>query len=205
MLRGTLRNKGWCSTIKKFAELGILDDTPDTRFAGMTYGEFMAEIIGKPGAEDVKAAVAEKLGISVDSHEIKAMEWLGLFGETAIPEGTELNPMDILGALMQEKMQYNPGERDMIVLLHRFEAEYPETGKKEKIQSLLVDYGIPNGDSSMARTVSLPAAIAVKMILTGKIKETGVLIPVIPGIYEPVMEELETMGIKFDEKTEEVK
>ncbi len=204
MLRGTLRNKGWCSTIKKFAELGILDDTINEKYAGMTYSEFMADIIGEPGVKTVKAAVAKKLGISEDSYEIKAMDWLGLFGDSRIPEGTDLDPMDILSAIMQEKMNFKDGERDMIVLFHMFEAEYPETGKKESIHSLLVDYGIPNGDSAMARTVSLPAAIGVKMILTGKITEKGVLIPVSPGIYEPVMEELGAMGIKFVETKKEM-
>ncbi len=53
----------------------------------------------------------------------------------------------------------------------------------------------------MARTVSLPAAIAVRLILEGKIKGTGVQIPVTPAIYEPVLKELEEMehGIHFKE------
>jgi saccharopine dehydrogenase (NADP+, L-glutamate forming) len=65
-----------------------------------------------------------------------------------------------------------------------------------------VDYGIPDGDTSVARTVALPAAIAVKMILKKEINMTGVHIPVIPEIYNPILDELEEMGIKFEEKTE---
>ena len=63
----------------------------------------------------------------------------------------------------------------------------------------MVDFGIPNGDTSMARTVGLPAAIGVKLILTGKIALTGVQIPVVPEIYEPVLAELEAQGIRFVE------
>jgi hypothetical protein len=48
----------------------------------------------------------------------------------------------------------------------------------------------------------LPAAIAVKMIFEGKINIPGVHIPVIPEIYDPILDELEGMGIKFNEKTE---
>ncbi len=51
----------------------------------------------------------------------------------------------------------------------------------------------------MARTVSLPAAIGVRMILEGKIDLTGVHIPVIPEIYEPVLKELSEIGIVFKE------
>ena len=52
----------------------------------------------------------------------------------------------------------------------------------------------PGGDSAMSRTVSLPAAIAVRRILDGTIRETGVQVPVLPGIYDPVLDELETLG-----------
>jgi saccharopine dehydrogenase-like NADP-dependent oxidoreductase len=89
----------------------------------------------------------------------------------------------------------------MLVMHHEFVAEYPAKGKSEKITSTLIDFGIPHGDSSMARTVSLPAAMAARLILEGKIKGTGVQIPVTPAVYEPVMKELEEMenGIRFQE------
>ena len=65
-----------------------------------------------------------------------------------------------------------------------------------------IDFGVEGGDSSMSRTVSLPAAIGAHMILTGKITETGVLRPVLPGIYNPVLDELATMDIACEERTE---
>jgi len=91
---------------------------------------------------------------------------------------------------------------DMIVMHHEFIAEYPS--KKEYITSTLLDFGILGGDTSVARTVSLPAAIAVKLILNKKIKLTGVQIPVLPELYNPILDELEEMGIKFTEKVKEI-
>lgn len=64
----------------------------------------------------------------------------------------------------------------------------------------MLDYGTLATDTSIARTVALPAAIAVEMILDGKINVTGVHIPVIPEIYRPVLDQLETMGIKMVEE-----
>jgi saccharopine dehydrogenase-like NADP-dependent oxidoreductase len=63
----------------------------------------------------------------------------------------------------------------------------------------MIDYGIPDGDSSMSRTVGLPAAIASRLILQGKITRKGVVVPVTPDIYEPVLAELEQLGISLEE------
>ena len=89
----------------------------------------------------------------------------------------------------------------MIILQHTFEADYPN-GKRERIMSTLIDFGIPNGDSSMSRTVGLPPAIGTRLILEGKISITGVHIPVIPEIYVPILAELKEIGIEFKENKE---
>ena len=82
---------------------------------------------------------------------------------------------------------------------HEFIGKYPD-GRQEKILSTMVDTGIPNGDTSMARTVGLPAAIAARLIVEGKIDVKGVCIPVLPEIYTPVLAELEALNIKFIER-----
>jgi saccharopine dehydrogenase-like NADP-dependent oxidoreductase len=96
-------------------------------------------------------------------------------------------------------MQLINDERDMVVLQHIFHASYPG-GKKEKITSSMLDFGTPSGNTAIARTVALPAAIAVKLILDNKITLKGVYRPVVQEIYEPVLKELERMGISMNEK-----
>lgn len=195
--RGTFRMTGWCETMRKIVALGWLNDQPLDDFDGKTYGDLTRYLIGAGKNDDLVKATAEKLCLDEYSAIIKRLGWLGLFSDEPLPADRD-NPLDYLNVLTLKKMSLKPDERDMIVMHHEFTAEYPD--KKEHITSTLVEYGIPNDDSAVARTVSIPAAIAVKMILTGKINLSGVYIPVVADIYNPILDELETMNIKFVEK-----
>ena len=197
MYRGTLRYPGWCETWQKFVELGLLDLTEREDLAGMTYRQLLAHRIGRPETSDLRRDLAVHLNIPADSPILDRFEWLGLLSDDPLPP--ERTILDVLAVRMQEKLQYAPGERDMVVLLHDFVAEYPD--RRERIRSWLVDFGIPHGDTAMARTVGLPAAIATRLILQGVIRLTGVHIPVLPEIYGPVLAELEDRGIRVQETT----
>ncbi|MCK4758694.1 MAG: saccharopine dehydrogenase NADP-binding domain-containing protein [Candidatus Aminicenantes bacterium] len=201
MLRGTLRNKGWCPTMKKMVDLQLLDEE-EKEWGDITYKDFIRRLMDNPAEEDIKKALGAHLSIEEDSDIIQRLEWLGLLSDEAITV-SKGSALDILGARMLEKLQYEEGERDMIILQHQFIASYPDD-KKEKITSTLIDFGIPDGDSSMARTVGLPAAIATRLILEGKIEMTGVHIPIIPKIYTPILQELKGMDITFKEKREKL-
>jgi saccharopine dehydrogenase (NADP+, L-glutamate forming)/spermidine synthase len=201
MLRGTLRNKGWCSTIKKIVDLGLLEEE-EKDWTGLTYRDFLRKLMNDPAEEDIKKALSAHLNIEEDSDIIQRFEWLGILSDERLPSEKD-SALNILGAKMLEKLQYEQGERDMIILKHQFIASYPGD-KKEKITSTLIDFGIPHGDSSMARTVGLPAAISTRLILEGKIEETGVHIPVTPEIYIPLLQELKEMDIVFKETKEEM-
>jgi len=195
LMRGTLRYAGWHKLILALKALNLLTETavPAGR---KSYAEILADISGLD-VSHLRSEVALKLKVSEDDETVNALEWLGLFDKTSI-EFPATNAIDLLAEVMNEKMAYAEGERDMVALQHRFKATFSD--HKEEITSTLFDYGIPNGNSSMARTVSLPLAIAVKLILDGKINLTGVQIPVDPIIYEPVLSELKTLGIEFSEE-----
>ncbi len=199
MYRGTFRNKGWCATWKKIVDLGLLDETPRPWPAGTTYAQFMQSFLQAPATGNLRADLARQLNLDPKSHVLDWWDWLGLLGNDPLPM-REASPLDVMCARLHQKCTYAPGERDMIAMHHEFIAEYP--GKPaERITSTLIDYGIPGGDSSMSRTVGLPAAIATKLILEGHMEGEGVHVPVRPYIYEPVLNELEELGIRFTERT----
>jgi saccharopine dehydrogenase (NADP+, L-glutamate forming) len=200
--RGTFRMTGWCETLRNIVALGWLSEELPKGFTGKTYGDLTRQLIGAKPKDNLPFTTALFLDLKPYSAVIKRLEWLGLFGNEPLPKDKN-NPLNYLNVRTLEKMSMGAHERDMVVMHHEFIAEYPS--KKEYVTSTLVDYGIPDGDTSVARTVALPAAIAVKMILKKEINMTGVHIPVIPEIYNPILDELEGMGIKFEEKTEVLK
>jgi hypothetical protein len=101
---------------------------------------------------------------------------------------------------MLAKMSYAEGERDLLVLQHTFVARFPD--RRERITSTMVDFGIPGGDSSMNRTVGLPAAVGVRFILEGRFTKPGVIVPVMPEFYEPALEELQRSASSSQDESE---
>jgi hypothetical protein len=105
--------------------------------------------------------------------------------------------------LIRRKLQMPPGSRDMVVLHHELEAEFPDQGpRRERLSATLIEYGQPGGTTAIARTVGLPVAVAAKLLLTDRLPLTGCHIPTHPAVYEPVLRELEDNGLRFAESTE---
>jgi len=196
MFRGTLRYPGWCETLNAVSRLGLLDDVPRAWRSGTTHEQFM-EAFAAPGNGPVAERVAGRLGVPEDGAVMRRLRFAGLFSEASI-ESLAIAPIDVLSARLAESMAYARGERDMIVLRHEF-GFVTASGRPGSRVATLVAFGEPSGDSAMARTVSLPAAVAARLILDGRITSTGVRIPVDPGIYGPVLDALEPMGIVFRE------
>ena len=196
MYRGTFRFRGWCETLDLMKAIGLIDDG-DSDYSGKTYRQFVAERAGLPG-KDIRNELKMKPGLDVTERALEAFDWLGLFSDTVMGYGVT-SPFEITSDLMIKKMWLENNERDMIVMQHLFLASYSD-GKKEVISSRMLDFGSPATNTSIARTVALPAAMAVKMILTGKITINGVYRPVLPEIYNPILNELEVNGIRMEEE-----
>jgi saccharopine dehydrogenase-like NADP-dependent oxidoreductase len=197
LFRGTLRNENHCAAWYNWVKLGLFHTEECGDIAGKTYNEFMQYLVGAEG--DPRTAVAHKLGIPEGHLAVTNLEWLGMFSDDTVPV-TQRSNMDVLGGRLLEKCGYAEGERDMIVMQHEFVVRHEQ--EERKVFSTLVEYGIPGGDSAMARTVGLPLAIATRMALEGKISGRGVVTPVMSEMYNPILDELESFGIAFDERVE---
>ncbi len=193
MFRGTLRNQGHCELYRGLIALGLLEDSPRQSFADTSYLQLVEKLAGKPAPK----AITKRLGAAVGKKVIEALDFIGLLSQEPV-RPAEGSVMDVMAERMAERLAYRPGERDMLIMKHEITFRRND-GKRERLTALMVDFGIPAGDSSMSRTVSLPAAIGARLVLEGKIPLRGVHAPVKPEIYLPALDELKQMGIGFTE------
>lgn len=196
MYRGTFRYKGWCESMDTFKRLKMLENTVRD-YNGWTYAGFLAECAGVKSG-DLKKSISEIIGSDEDSASIKALDFLGFFSNERL-EYYETTPFEITSDRMIKKMMLGENERDMVVMQHIFLAEWAN-GKKEVIRSSMIDYGSPAGNTAVSKTVALPASVAVKLIMEDRISARGVVRPVLPEIYNPILEELKSLGVEMREE-----
>jgi saccharopine dehydrogenase (NADP+, L-glutamate forming) len=174
-------------------KLNLLDYQTINNYEKMTYNEFTQRLVNS--SEDARQAIADYFNIDTKDDFVNKLGWLGFFEDKqiAIDKGSNV---DLLVDLMLKKMSYQPHEKDMAIIHDDIIVDFKS--KKEKWSSTVVVTGIPNGDSAMARSVSLPVAISTRLILEGNIKIRGSVLPIYPEIYNPVLQELEEYGIKYN-------
>jgi saccharopine dehydrogenase (NADP+, L-glutamate forming) len=201
LIRGTLRQPGYCEAWNALVQLGLTDDTYTVTDSGkMTYRQFTDSYL-PPGKESVEARFAAYVNIPLKGTIMNMIRWLGIFEEAAVILN-HATPAQILQALLEERWKLKDNDRDMIVMQHKF--EYSTAANPAKTQQLVTSLVVKGDDSvhtAMAKTVGLPVGIVTKLILNGVIKLKGVCIPTVKEIYTPLLKELDDAGIRFIEKT----
>lgn len=206
MIRATLRYPGWSETWLQIVRLGMANETmrmPNLK--NKSYAEFTEMFLPTDTiGVGIESRTASYLGINPTGHILHNLIWLGLFSEEKI--GTKLSTAaEVLTDLLKKRMVLPQGARDMVILLHEIEAVYPKQDhKREKTTVSFIEYGDPDGYTAISKTVGLPAALAVKLLLTNRIQLTGCYLPTHPAIYSIVLDELINEGMKFEKTVEEI-
>jgi saccharopine dehydrogenase-like NADP-dependent oxidoreductase len=128
---------------------------------------------------------------------MKQLFFLGMDDDQTLINRGECSAAEVLQFAMEQKLLLQPADKDLVVLQH--EIEYELDGQQHIATSNLVVKGENDVNTAMARTTGLPLAIAAKQILQGTIRDTGLHIPVMSSVYEPVLQELQKNGISFEE------
>jgi saccharopine dehydrogenase (NADP+, L-glutamate forming) len=199
MIRGTLRHQGYCRAWNIFVQLGLTDESytfPLTQ--GMTYAEFFDAFLPGNG-RDFTSRIHQLMGSQYEKVAIDRVIWTGIASDEIIPLQGNHSPAFILQELLERKWKLQPEDKDLVVMQHLF--DYELNGQQMQLSSSLHIEGENSQRTAMGKTVGIPLAIAVKNLINGTIKQKGLLLPVIPEIYEPILEELENeFGIRFIEE-----
>ncbi|KAI5891223.1 uncharacterized protein SCHCODRAFT_02628453 [Schizophyllum commune H4-8] len=203
-VRGTLRYQGFPEFVKALVQTGWLDQgEKDWLKEGLTWAEIYAKALGTADANEATlVAKVKELCQFPDESEatriISGMRWVGLFSSEPAPIRAS-NLLDTLCVRLEKLMAYEQGERDLVILQHKFVVEWAD-GKEDTLTSTLEAYGSPIGYSAMARTVGVPCGIAVQLVLDGVINTPGVIVPYTPEICDPIREVLEKEGLGLIER-----
>ncbi|CCM05225.1 uncharacterized protein FIBRA_07435 [Fibroporia radiculosa] len=204
VVRGTLRYQGFPEFVKALVQLGWLDpEKKDWLKDGLTWAEVMQKAIGASDSSEssLVARVKELCSFPDESESyriISGMRWIGLFSLEKV-KIRDSNLLDTLCAQLETLMKYEEGERDLVILQHKFVVEWKD-GKQDTITSTLEAYGEPFGHSAMARYVGVPCGIAVQLVLDGVLNTPGVHAPYSKEICDPLRKIVEEEGLGMIEK-----
>jgi saccharopine dehydrogenase-like NADP-dependent oxidoreductase len=177
-IRTTLRYPAYCQAWAAIVRAGLTDDQTPLDTAGLTFSRWSAPL--QP---------------FVNAENIAQFQFLGCFDPGTVPSGAR-SSADVLQYLLETRLAMQPADKDMIVMIH--EIGFVRDGAPCTARSTLIVKGEDNLHTAMARTVGLPLGIAATLVLEGRITTRGLHIPIVPGIYDPVMEQLEHEGICFE-------
>jgi len=197
LLRGTLRNKGFCSSWDIIVELGLTDPNDYIKNASeMTHKSFIKSKLNHLKGENVKALVSSYFKVDSNSEEMNNLEWLGLFSNEPIgvKSGTYA---EVLEHILKKKWTIANNEKDRVIMFHRL--KFSKNGIEKILESFLVIEGENHIDTAMAKSVGLPIGILIKEILLNKITLRGINLPTSKNIYNPILKELEDHNIIFNE------
>lgn len=201
ILRGTLRYPGYAEAWSALVKIGLTNaDFPILDSHRISYHELM-EAFAPAGPGSVKDRIAQLLGVPSDGDVMERLVWLGLFRKKKI-KLRDATPALILERLLLDKWKLAPEDKDLIVMQHQI--DYTLDGKTYRDISNLSMEGKDATDTAMSRLVGLPMGIFTRLISKGKIKSTGVHIPTMKEVYEPVLKEMKKYGLKFTHEVKEL-
>lgn len=128
--------------------------------------------------------------------DIEAMRLLGLFDDDVfLLTGSEVAPSHVLLALLQQKVAMKADDKDSIVMQHHL--AYELRGEYFEMEASLVFDGESEKKSALAQIIGYACGAAAKAVMLGTVKVKGLHIPIIREIYDPILNELEELGIAF--------
>ena len=195
LVRGTLRRPGFCEAWNALVHLGATHNTTTiTLEQDSTIGAYFSKLLKSQTDLDSKEAFEKLLGFTISVSAWERIVYLDLLGATPLKKG-DYTPAQVLEQVLLNKWKLEERDRDMVVMYH--EITYQLRGQTHRMVSRMHILGENAHKTAISSTVGLPLAMGVKLILENKITEKGLVLPVLPHIYEPILKELAEYQIHF--------
>ena len=202
LYRGTIRRVGFSRAWNIFVQLGMTDDSytiPNSE--NLSYREYVNLFLPYSPTDSIELKFRHNLKIDQDDLIWKKLREIDIFNSKKYLEIKNATPAQALQKILMEKWTLAKEDKDMIVMYHKF--GYELKGKNYQIDSSMVTVGEDQTYTAMSKTVGLPVAIAALKILNKTITTPGVLRPIDKEVYKPILKELETYGVQFNEEKKE--
>ena len=200
--RGTLRHPGFCKSWNVLVNLGLTDDINTIKNPKLeTYFDFFNYKLNLSDLKKLKKYIKKNFLIESDSKEFKNLKWLGLFSNYKLLNRSK-KASHLLMEILKNRWKLKKDDIDIVVMYHSF--IYKENNHFKKKESFMKIEGKNNLETAMSKTVGLPIALLIELIIKKNLEFKGVFLPFDEIIYNPLLSKLEDNGITFNHSTSNI-
>jgi saccharopine dehydrogenase-like NADP-dependent oxidoreductase len=197
LLRGTLRRKDYCKNWHVLVSLGFTDAQSSLPPDVNTIHDLTCALTGKARQQRFSDWLIANRWID-ESHR-EWFDYLELESDKPLAKQAG-NAAEMLESVLLDRWRLLPEDRDEVVMYHRI--GFVKNGRSQILHSVMSVSGVDEMHTAMAKTVGLPLAFGVELVLSGSCPENGVVVPVSRYWYSYILPRLEKMGVYFQEQTE---
>lgn len=194
VVKGKLAYKGHDRLFDLLIRLGLTDTYSRVDMGpGGSFNSFLESLLPYSTSGSLEQRVQDYTGAT--SEEIQKLKWLGLFDNTWIEGIREITPATVAQLVMEDRFLPDAVDTDTVVMQHHLEYEFRED--QYEFSATLIMNGENQKDSALAKIIGFTCGATVKTVLLKSLEMGGVHVPIMKEIYDPVLNELEDLGIAF--------
>jgi saccharopine dehydrogenase-like NADP-dependent oxidoreductase len=193
VVKGKLFRKGFEHLWNIIVKLGLTDTTSRIDLFGKKSFRYFLDSLLPYSTESTENKLKKYL--NADFEQIEGLKWLGLFDDQWVEGYKDITAAVILQYLLEKKFVMQPGDKDSIVMRH--ELEYSCATYQHKLTATLIAQGEDLRNSATAKAIGLTTGAAAKAYLLDNIKLKGLHTPTKKEIYDPILNELDDLGVAF--------
>jgi saccharopine dehydrogenase-like NADP-dependent oxidoreductase len=194
VMKGRILRSGFERIWNLLVRLGLTDSQSRIEmFENSSFYNFLDSLL--PLDENALPEYRLKKYFNASEEDILKLKWIGFFDDDWV-NIKEPTPAALVQHLLQKKLEFGEHDKDCILMEHHL--EYKLKNVTYNLKATLLAEGENGIDSAAAKAIGLTTGAALKAYLLGNIKVKGLFIPTVPEIYDPMLNELDDLGVAFN-------